>query len=61
MTNEQAERLLAWLQTTQRLAAKTDDELADLLVDHVWANLPLGSPQSDLVAEVIHRLKKEPD
>jgi hypothetical protein len=59
MTNEQGERLLFWLQTTIRLEGMSDVELGDLLTDHVWATLPLGSPQSDLIAEVIARLKGE--
>lgn len=59
MTNGQGERLLFWIQTTLRLEGLSDAELADLLTDHVWADLPLGSPQSDLIAEVIARLKGE--
>ena len=39
------------------LLTKTDAELAELLVVW-WAELPLVSPQSDLIDEVIERLKR---
>jgi len=59
MTEEQGQRLWQWLQTTIALEQKTDKELGDLVTDHLWADLPLGSPQSDLLAEVIARLQGE--
>lgn len=53
------ERILQWLATTDRLEAMTNAELGELLLNHIWAHMPLLSPQSDLVAEIIARLKGE--
>ena len=40
------------------LKTMPDHELAGLLIDHVWAYLPTGSPQSKLVDEIIDRLSR---
>jgi hypothetical protein len=58
-SEEDGQRLYQWLQTVERLEQLSNTVLADLVVDHLWAALPLGSPQSDLLAEVIARLKGE--
>ena len=58
-TAEAGQRLWQWLQTTHRLEEMSNALLAELVVDHLWADLPLGSPHSDLLAEVIARLKGE--
>lgn len=59
MEQWKADRFMEWLRTTQALELKSNGELADLLVEHIWADLPLAAPQSDLIAEVIARLKGE--
>lgn len=41
----------------KKLKTMSDYELSGLLVDHVWAYLPGGSPQSKLLDEVIDRLQ----
>jgi hypothetical protein len=59
MTEADGERLLRWLETVSRLEALSNAALADLVLDHLWADLPLGTPQNDLLAEVIARLRGE--
>ena len=60
MTEAQVQRLWQWLQSTGVLEGLSNAELADLLVETVWAELPVCSPQSDLISEVIERLRRAP-
>ncbi len=54
---EAMEDLFRSVLVSGQLLTKTDVEIADLLL--VWsAELPLMSPQSDLIDEVIERLKR---
>ena len=57
MTEEQVARALEWTHTMQRVSQMTNQELATILTEHVWAFMSLGSPQSDVLAEVIARLE----
>lgn len=41
-----------------KLKTMPDHELGGLLIDHVWAYLPSGTPQSKLLDEVIDRLSR---
>ena len=58
-TPEEAEKMLhelhEYLDAAEALHKKTNDELGEMLVDHVWAYMPWG-PKSWLVDEVIDRL-----
>ena len=58
-TPERAQRLWQWVQATAWLETVSDVELGDLLEAEVWADLPLRSTPSDLVAEAIARLRGE--
>jgi len=51
-----ARKLLQWLECVTALEQHSNDALAALLVEHLWADVPLGTPLSDLVAEVTPRL-----
>jgi hypothetical protein len=51
-----AKLLLVWLDTSETLATKTNAELVSLVEEHLWAQLPLGSPASMLLHEVMERL-----
>ena len=48
--NESAKRL-------ERFRKLTDNELADLLVSEIWANMNLFTPESDLMSIVVDRLR----
>lgn len=61
VTSEQAEKFLEWVEVIHALKSKTNKELAGLLVDHVWAYMPTGTPQSELLNEVIDRLTNGED
>lgn len=41
----------------KELATTSNDELADLLMNHVWAQMDMFSPASTLVEVVIERLR----
>ncbi len=64
ISDDQARRLIDIVlgrgevsEMVKKLKTMTNRELAGLLVDHVWAYLPGGSPQSKLMDEVINRLQ----
>jgi hypothetical protein len=59
---EVAEALFECFDAEKALEAKTNAELADLLVEHVWGNLNMFGSHSILIGEAIERLrdKKEP-
>ena len=58
---EALKRLFQSIKTEDALRQKTNDELADLVRDHIWAHVPLISPQADLLGEVMDRLRAAPD
>lgn len=51
------EQLVVSADAASVLEKKTDIELADLLIDHVWADKSLVSAASALIEEVISRLR----
>lgn len=58
-SDKQEAALLALLRSAEvahELTLKTNEEIASMLMDHVWAHLPITSAQSDLVDEAIMRL-----
>ena len=59
--NEQelTERIAASVNNSKRLETMTNQELADLLMNTVWAGMELFTPKSDLVSAVIDRLRGE--
>lgn len=57
LTTDQAQRLLTWADTAHYLEDLPDADLADLLEQTVWTTLPLMTPASDLVSEVLDRLR----
>lgn len=50
--------LLQSLKQEDELKKLSNETLSDLLLDHVWPGMDIGSPESDLIQEVINRLKK---
>ena len=56
-----AQRLLTWLETTAGLERLSNTALAKMLVDEVWADMPLMTRKSDLLAEAIARLMGDYD
>ncbi|MFH1560482.1 MAG: hypothetical protein ABID84_03625, partial [Chloroflexota bacterium] len=54
---ELAQSLFQSVKIAKALGALTNTEIANLLRDHVWANMVIFSPQADLVKEAIERLK----
>jgi len=55
---ECAEAIIRSIKTSDKLKSLSNDELADILTETLWAKCPLMSPQSDLLNEVIDRLKR---
>ena len=43
--------------TIEALESKTDEELAKLLIDHVWKYLSVFSAASDLISACVDRLR----
>jgi hypothetical protein len=54
-----AERLCDWMERVDHVETLTDGALADLIEKHLWADLPVLTSVSVLLAEVISRLRKE--
>lgn len=52
------EMLMCMFDTMLELEQKSNQELADLLIEHVWAELPVTSPVSMLLSEITERLRK---
>jgi len=52
------ERLLAHLKNSLAMNKKTDKEIADLLIEHVWADFDIDSIQSAIVNAAIERLDR---
>lgn len=40
------------------LESKSDETIANLLQEHVWANMAMGTPESALVEAAIERLRR---
>ncbi len=51
-------RMLSAEETRQILTNLSNTQLADLVRLHIWGKLPLYSPDSELIEEVIDRLEK---
>lgn len=45
--------------TIERLGELSNQEIANLLIEHIWADFDIFSPESDLLEEAIERLKDE--
>lgn len=58
LTVEKACQLQEWLERTDELEAMNNEQLADLIEDHLWADLPVMTPVSDVLSEVIDRLRR---
>lgn len=56
--NEAAKRMFDCARAAVELEKKTDEEIAKLLEDHVWADISMLDPKSDLVSEAIERLRR---
>ena len=54
-----AARLYEWLERAGRLESLTNQQLADVVEEHLWAAVPVLTPASDLLSEVIDRLRQE--
>ena len=51
------ESLLQSVATAEKLKTKSNDELADIIEEHVWADFEMCSAQSVLLGEVMDRLR----
>lgn len=49
-------RIAEWFNATQELQFKTDEEIAEMLMEHVWSDIDLFTVQSELVSEAARRL-----
>ncbi len=56
ISEEAAQSIIQSVLTSEELKKKTNKEIAELLTDHVWAQLPIFAAQSDLISEAIDRL-----
>lgn len=59
ITDEQADRLIQWMRVSKALETKSNREIAQLLIDHVWSEYPLGTAKSELISEAANRLSPE--
>ncbi len=55
--NELVENLKESTKTTDRLKKLTNKELSEILLETVWVDFNITSPESDLIGEIIKRLK----
>jgi hypothetical protein len=53
-------QLFRAIQRSERFERMSNVELADLLIERVWADLSINSDDSWLVGEIISRLKRTP-
>lgn len=51
------EDILRSVETEKKLGEKSDSEIADLLLEHVWYEMDVWSPHADLVEAAIERLR----
>ena len=61
MSDKQIQKLIRSIQTEGKLKMRTNKQLASLAVDHIWATMPMGSPQSELISVIIDRLEATKD
>ena len=57
MSTSSIKWLLDSVKIMDGLSTKTNPEIADLLREHVWAQVPWRSPVSELLEEAIDRLE----
>jgi len=50
--------ILPSVKTKDQLKKLSNKKLSDLLLTHIWGALDISSPESDLVEEIVERLKK---
>ena len=53
-----ADKLLKYCATADAIKRLPDAKLHALIIDHVWAQLPLGSPQNLILDELLTRFAK---
>jgi len=58
---ELVEQIFKMVDAEEALKAKTNTEVADLLVEHVWGELNMFGSHSILIGEAIERLRKDKD
>jgi len=46
------------INTSELLKGKSNEEIASLALEHLWSHIDMFSPQSDLLEEIIERLKE---
>lgn len=56
-----AAKLVRMMDTMLEMSGKSNEQLADLLIEHIWAEFPITSPVSALLSEVASRLRGEND
>ncbi len=54
-----AEHLLTSAEVMEVLSEKTDVELAELIKEHLWADVDVFSPEDCLLTEVVERLEEK--
>jgi hypothetical protein len=58
LTIGRAVQLWEWMETVDRLDALTNQQLADVVEDELWVDLPVMTPMSDLLRLVVERLRQ---
>lgn len=53
-----ARGLIGLMELGSRFAAMTDEQLADLILENIWAFIPLGSPAEGAFDQIIARLRR---
>jgi hypothetical protein len=61
LTIDQAERLAAWHDLHPDLEALSNAEIGEAVLYYLWGYLPVLTPASDLVAEVMRRVELAPE
>jgi hypothetical protein len=56
-----AQSVHVWMACRDHLARMTHAAFADWLEDHVWVQFPITAPMSDILSEVIDRLRQMPE
>jgi hypothetical protein len=54
------QKIDVWIASCDHLASMTDAAFADWLEDQVWVQFPVMTPMSDILSEVIDRLRQLP-
>jgi hypothetical protein len=60
-TADDEHRVQVWVACRDHLARMTHTAFADWLEDHVWVQFPITTPMSDILSEVIDRLRQMPE